>query len=161
MRRRIDPPEAPETAGYGPLNRAELVRPVPDSSTRPRAKAHRGKRGVPTPAASSMSPRSGYAQCGQLAPGRAPCRSRDTTVAPPLPRNGVSGLWVLNGAIDGLAFAVWIRPSPTPALAAGDLPVRDKAGSGHNRVDGIRRMLPARLYSDPRALREPQDAVRI
>ena len=55
-----------------------------------------------------------------------PCaRWETTTMIAAVGRNGPQAPWVLEGALDGAAFEVWVREVLAPTLVSGDIVVMD------------------------------------
>lgn len=66
---------------------------------------------------------------------RVPCgRWETTTMIAAVGRNGVQAPWVIDGPMDGAAFAVWARQVLAPTLETGDIVVLDNLSVHKNRA---------------------------
>jgi len=83
----------------------------------------------------------GRAPRGQRAYDRVPHgRWETTTMIAAIGRNGAQAPWVLDGPMDGRAFAVWARHVLAPTLEPGDIVVVDNLAAHRNAdaLDAIR-----------------------
>lgn len=85
-----------------------------------------------------MTRRYGRAPRGMRAYDRVPNgRWQTTTMIAAMGRNGPQAPWVLDGPMDGCAFAAWAKHALAPTLVPGDIVVLDNL-SAHRNPEAIR-----------------------
>lgn len=76
----------------------------------------------------------GRAPRGTRAFDQVPCgRWETTTMIAAVGRNGPQAPWVLDGPLDGAAFATWARQVLAPTLESGDIVVLDNLSTHRNQ----------------------------
>ena len=85
-------------------------------------------------AKTNMTRHYGRAPRGERAYDRVPHRRWETTtMIAAMGRNGPQAPWVLDGPMDGTAFAAWAKYVLAPTLAAGDIIVLDNLSAHRNK----------------------------
>ena len=103
-------------------------------------------------AKTNMTRRYGRAPRGERAYDRVPHgRWETTTMISAMGRNGPQAPWVLDGPMDGSAFAVWAKQVLAPTLVPGDIVVLDNLAAHRNpeAVDAIQAKGAAVWYLPP------------
>jgi transposase len=92
----------------------------------------------------AMTPSHGYAPKGQQAVGRVPKnRGENTSLVAALSLDmGVTAAMTLTGAVDGMAFEVYIRQLLCPQPRSGQIVVMDRLGV--HKASGVRAAIEAR-----------------
>lgn len=89
-----------------------------------------------------MAPTRGRSPVGSRCIGYVPCKHWEaTTLVCALRSEGVIAPWVIDGAINGESFRVWVERILAPALRPGDIVVLDNLGA--HKVAGIEEAIQA------------------